>query len=479
MVTNHISVQTASTRSSARLGVLTLTATLLAGGLATASTATPAEAATAPASKQNVSFSAAGTSSTYSVYANGVDPSKAVGAMYYFGGDYWSRSESEIANPNGSVVQGLAATARSKNMILVIPASPDKDARGDGITWWENMDTNGAWFRALQKNLTSTYGLDTSRTWLTGYSGGAEFISYEVLPDSSNWIRGGGATIIGGGGAEGGLRFSTAPTQAVKNLDLNWHAGTKDVSGNTNPPEWSGLGAARGGRAAYQRAGFTNTSLDVIQGADHYQYNYAALTATDMGRMPSTAPSTTPTTTPTKPTPPTTPKFTVKNGIKAKYDALGGSAVLGAPTSNEIAVPGGVYQTFSKGGYRIYWSQPSGAHSASTQTRVGAAYANTGHHTNWGIPKSDLGKLAGGYSYQDFRKADGTIYRAMNGPKGVYTVTMTSPIGKAWSAAGHEHNWGFPIGTPYSLPGGTAQDFSNGWYAYWNHSTGVVKAYRW
>ena len=175
-------------------------------------------------------FTAAGLTSTYHVYADGLDPSKAVGAVFYLGGDYDKPGESWVHDPGGSHMRAMAAEARKKNMVLVVPISPDRQARGNGITWWEEADANGDWFRALQSSLTARYGLDTSRVWLTGYSGGAEFITYELLADRQGWIKGGGATIIGGGGSYG---MQTAPGAAVRSLPLTWHVGSEDVAGST------------------------------------------------------------------------------------------------------------------------------------------------------------------------------------------------------------------------------------------------------
>lgn len=389
----------------------------------TSSTASTAAASTSTLPSVNgarFTDPATGVSSTYNVYANGVDPSRAVGALYYFGGDYWRTSESEVLRPNSPVVTQLAAAARAKNMILVIPVSPDTNARGDGITWWEDMDRNGNWFRALRSNLDSKYHLDESRTWLTGYSGGAEFISYELLADRQSWIAGGGATIIGGGGADNSrVRFSTAASAAQKkNLSLNWHAGSKDVIGDTNPPEWSAIAAARSGQRGYQAAGFTRTSLDVIPGADHYHYDYAGLTARDMASLPQ-APGTQPgTQQPPK-------SYPVVGGIKARYDAAGGARVLGTATGPETnaglaGVPTAVYQDFSSG-TRIYWTPGYGGH----------------------------------------------------------TLKMNSPIGRAFTAAGGVRTWGTPISEPYQRNGGTLVDFSRHIYAYENNTTHKVGAYRW
>ncbi|WP_233542909.1 hypothetical protein [Kocuria tytonis] len=205
----------------------------------------PAAQAALPPTTYSQSFTAAGMTSSYHVYTAGVDPSKAVGVVFYLGGDYGSTRETWVHNPGGPHLTAMAADARSKNMVLVVPISPDHDATGDGITWWEDADGNGDWFRALQDSLVTRYGLDTSRVWLTGYSGGAEFITYELLADRQGWIRGGGATIIGGGGSSG---MQTAPGAAVRSLPLSWYVGSEDGAGSTNPPTWSASKTADQGR---------------------------------------------------------------------------------------------------------------------------------------------------------------------------------------------------------------------------------------
>ena len=67
----------------------------------------------------------------------------------------------------------------------------------------------------------------------------------------------------------------------------------------------------------------------------------------------------------------------------------------------------------------------------------------------------------------------------MDGPSGVHTVNLSSPIGAAWAAAGHEHGWGFPISETYRRNGGTLQDFSAHRYAYENPRTHAVGVYYW
>jgi uncharacterized protein with LGFP repeats len=50
----------------------------------------------------------------------------------------------------------------------------------------------------------------------------------------------------------------------------------------------------------------------------------------------------------------------IRGAIAEKYDALGGPATLGLPTTDELAVDGGRSSVFQKG--RVYWSTGTGAH---------------------------------------------------------------------------------------------------------------------
>lgn len=431
----------------------------------------PATAAPLPATGYYKSFSAHGMSSSYHIYTDGIDRSKPVGVTFYFGGDYWRTSESSVHHPDGAKLKALAAEARKKNMVLVVPISPDKDARGDGITWWEDSDANGNYFRALQSSLVRDHGLDTSRVWLVGYSGGAEFITYEVLADQQNWIRGGGATVIGGGGSRG---MQTAPSAAVRGLPLTWHAGTADVEGNTNPPTWSASAAATKGQKGYKDAGFTRTKLAKLQGVDHYGYDAAALLRQDLAALPDTgsagvAPDSNAS---------VQPNSLLKGAIKVDYLNTGGAAKYGQPTAAErgTGLNGGVYQPFSKG-YTYYWSPQTPAAPVKWGTAIGSAYAKAGYERAWGYPLHAERQVTGG-AYQDFRLG-GTVYRAMwSSATGAHVVKLTGGIGSAWKAAGYERSWGFPVSNEYPVAKGYQQRFSKGYVATWDRKTGRVSVAR-
>ncbi|MDO4919847.1 hypothetical protein [Kocuria sp.] len=410
-----------------------------------------------PKTAVNQSFTAAGRTSTYHVYADGIDPTRAVGVVYYLGGDYRGASETWVRDPGNPHLKAMAKTARSKNMVLVVPVSPDRDASGDGITWWEDADGNGDWFRALQASLTSRYGLDTSRVWLAGYSGGAEFITYELLADRQGWIRGGGATIIGGGGSSG---MQTTPGAGVRALPLRWHVGSVDTAGDTTPAVWSARKAATAGQKRYAKDGFTRTSLSVLPGLHHTEYDIVGLLRADLASLPAA--------------PTTPPASWLRGAIRSDYLATGGAAVYGQPTSAEKpgAVAGGVYQGFTRG-WTYYWSPQTGAHPVQWGRGIGNAYRAVGYERGWGYPATAERSLPGG-AYQDFRLGSAR-FRALYSPRtGTHAVKLTGGIGAAWQRAGYEHGWGYPVTDEYPVAWGVAQKFSTGRVATWHRAGGGV-----
>ena len=107
--------------------------------------------------------SPAGTTSQYHVYAEGVDFSKPVGVVFYFDGDYWQRDESKVYTPDEGMLAAMGKIANARNMVFVPIISPDTNASGNGITWWEDMDANGEFFRSFAKSFVSQNNLDYSK----------------------------------------------------------------------------------------------------------------------------------------------------------------------------------------------------------------------------------------------------------------------------------------------------------------------------
>ena len=167
----------------------------------------------------------------------------------------------------GHKVSCLAEVARSHNAVLVAPRTPDRQGEP---TWWEDLDGNAEWFLALaEQRIFAEYDLDRSRTWLHGYSGGAEFISYELLADRADFLQGGGAVLSGGGGAPS--TGTSEPTQEqLEQLVLHWDVGLEDDGTDPYAP-FDALSAAAAGHAWYEDAGWARTSVRYREGVDHFE----------------------------------------------------------------------------------------------------------------------------------------------------------------------------------------------------------------
>lgn len=366
---------------------LTFSSLLLAAG--------PARAGETPTTAFSRSHTAAnGLSSTYHLRAHGIDHTRPVGVAFYFDGDgqYWAQ------RPDSSVVRSMARHAAARNMVLVVPVAPDR--RGTS-TWWENIDANGDWFRSLAAHLVQRHGLNTADVWLAGHSGGAQFITKEVLADRQNWIRGGGAVVIGGGGARD---MQTAPSRAVRSLPVRWVTGADDVAGATEPASWSALADARSGQRAFARAGFTRTGLRVPARTDHHAYDHAAIfsAALTSARNPGG-------------------HHPVVGGIAGKYRQLGGAAALGEPVMAErggLAL-GGAYQEFVKDGRKstLYWTPRHGTHLVQNHGAIGRAWIRAGREHVHGMPVTD-----------EIRSGTEVRQRFSNGS----TVHWSSATGRTW-----------------------------------------------
>ena len=256
-----------------------------------APTAQPAQAAQSAsgvaATRTNQTFlsytSPAGTTSQYHVYAEGVDFSKPVGVVFYFDGDYWRNDQSKVYDPSGELAQ-MAASAAAQNMLFVPVISPDTNRYDAGVTWWENMDRNGEFFRSFASSFIAANGVDSSNVWTMGYSGGAEFITYELNTKPQTWRNGGGSIMIAGGGLDEGT-----PSDALKSQPMFWYANSNDGSGETYPQTWSARGAVEGGYNAYRNAGYTNASATVLNGSGHFDYNFSEILSNSLTKGKATA----------------------------------------------------------------------------------------------------------------------------------------------------------------------------------------------
>jgi uncharacterized protein with LGFP repeats len=155
---------------------------------------------------------------------------------------------------------------------------------------------------------------------------------------------------------------------------------------------------------------------------------------------------------------------TVHGAVRSAWIARGAeNGWLGFPTSDEIALVGGVTQTFQRG--TVYWSAAGGAHTVHGAIRT--AWNARGSETGWlGYPTSDEIALNGGVT-QTFQR--GTMYWSAAG--GAHTVH--GAIRSAWNARGAENGWlGYPTSDEIALNGGVAQVFQRG-TMYWSAAGGA------
>lgn len=215
----------------------------------------------------NQEFTSESTSSGYHLFTRGVDFNEPVGVVVRLHGD----GGAEYEDPDG-LLNCLAVVAASHNMVLVAPLTPDVEGE---LTWWEDISTNLPWLRdLLAQRVLEPYGLGADDVWWMGYSGGAELISYGVLPRSPEAVTG-GALMIGGGGAPQAL-VEEPSSEQLEFLDLIWVTGTLD-DGSVPYAPFDALTAAREGSSWYREQGFMQVRAEFPEGEDHFSLRQARL----------------------------------------------------------------------------------------------------------------------------------------------------------------------------------------------------------
>ena len=437
----------------------------LTGSLASATIAASlfSAAPAANASTSNGSFrgytSSAGVSSQYHVYANNIDWSLPVGIIFYLDGDYFYNYQSKVHNPANSDLTRMANVANSRNMVFVPVISPDKNAGGDGITWWEEQDRNGDWFREYANWFINATGTDRNNIWTIGYSGGAEFETFELGADrQTSWRNAGGSIMVGGGNTNG---MQTAPNDAAKRMSYQWYLGQYDVVGNTNPPEWSALREGTRGYNMYLEAGYWNSHRETPP-VNHYQYDFPSILTQSLDRAGVKRPG-----------------FALKGAIREKYFASGAEGKYGKSTTNEFPlVDNGVGQAFANN-YTIYWREGTGAHPVWFSGAIGNLYKVNGYENKFGYPTTDETSAANGGAYQSFKRADGRAYTiGWHQSTGANPIFENGAIGVKFNAQGRFNGPGYPASGEGSFRGGARQFFYQPaknlrTAVYWSEGTGA------
>jgi stage II sporulation protein D len=147
--------------------------------------------------------------------------------------------------------------------------------------------------------------------------------------------------------------------------------------------------------------------------------------------------------------------------ILTKYLAVGGPAVLGLPTTDQAAVPGGAAQVFQLG--RVYRSARTGTHWASAA--ILTKYLAVGGPAVLGLPTTDQVAVTGGAG-QTFQL--GRVYRSAR----TLTHWVHGPILTTYLSVGGPAALGLPTTDEFAVPGGRQSSFLRGRIV-WTPSTGA------
>ena len=151
--------------------------------------------------------------------------------------------------------------------------------------------------------------------------------------------------------------------------------------------------------------------------------------------------------------------------IRTKFVAGGGIKAFGFPTTDQVAVKGGVGNTFTKA--RIYYSAATGTHFS--RGKLLAKYVAAGGPARYGLPRTDDKKIRGGY-YAGFTGGRSIYYSKSTGTHLVY-----GKIRVKYGSLRYERGClGFPTSDEYAIPGGRRNTFKHGRIS--AYTTGKVTA---
>jgi hypothetical protein len=240
--------------------------TRAASSAAASSSTAPARSAvtaTGALTNRTSSYSAAGHTADYRVFAEGIDTARPVGLLVYIDGT----GEYGVENPTSSYAiggsAGLAAVARAHNMVLVAPFSPNRSCE-----CWEQGDAAGyaKYLASLIGAVQAQYSADD--LWVAGYSSGSQAATRFLFPVHPGlWARGGGVIAIGGGGAPAS-RSTSIPASIRDAVVMRWDTGALDTGSGGGFNALSGPYGAQAGERWYAGQGF-DTAIVVPAGVGH------------------------------------------------------------------------------------------------------------------------------------------------------------------------------------------------------------------
>jgi predicted esterase len=221
----------------------------------------------------NQSFTANSITSTYHIYASGIDTSKPVGLLMYADGSGGYGYDHPSSTYLLAGANGLVNAAKKHNDILVVPNAPApncNDSATAGASFndncWYNVTGSptaaqkAGWSSALMTKVKGQYPIDLAKIAIGGYSSGAQWASQYFMPLYGEAQSVDLAIMISFGGAPyGSPSFSAVYKSSVV---LTWDAGTLDKAG------YAGAYGAKAGYDWYTKNGF-RTDKNWVQGEDH------------------------------------------------------------------------------------------------------------------------------------------------------------------------------------------------------------------
>lgn len=212
-----------------------------------------------------IMFTANSLSSPYhreAAHLSGSGPHPLVIHLHGDGYEEYTQYNSGTAN---STASKYAKVAVDNKALFILPRTPDTGNQ----TWWSETSST-TWLVALIRDIKAKYNIDERRIFISGYSGGAEEVTYNLACDYHTLFKGGGAMLLGGGGAEGLTGFTGTPAADIKSdFLMRWWYGETDNGVLPSDTTIDAISASAEGEAWYKTRGF-NTGRTMIPGVNHY-----------------------------------------------------------------------------------------------------------------------------------------------------------------------------------------------------------------
>lgn len=300
--------------------------------------------------RTNQAFTGSKYTSSYHIYAAGLDWSKPVGMLIYADGS----GEYGLKNPGSTYLlagaDGLINVAKRNNMLLLTPLSPNKACSdGDGSCWYMGDPVGYAkWAEELVTHVQSLYPIEKDRVAFGGYSSGAQLAT-------EWWVPSGAAQRTMSDGVVVAISYGGSPKMSEINYDanfksrihMNWNVGSRDSAYTTN-----GSYGVKAGYNHYTNKAFA-TSLHVIDGMGHSRNDFGKVMEAQIKQhVPATGSGPNPPPPPPPPPQPSPFQTTVQPG------STSATFLVDVPANTQPATY--VYIFWGNGNYRYRYSYQDG-----------------------------------------------------------------------------------------------------------------------